>query len=194
MSLGTHPLFLSSATNADAPAKRGKPGPETMQLPVSYSVYFTMQPQTQSNWCWAAVATSTSLFYLPTSSWTQCTVANGALARTDCCATPYPCNVTWFLDSALTVTGNYVSMGGPSVSAVAAELQAGRPVGARVGWAGGGGHFVVIIGFSNYMKTEYFTIDDPFYGASGIRVMMFELGYYQGSGTWTHNYYTKAAP
>ena len=33
---------------------------------------FTMQAQTQSNWCWAATSTSVSHFYWFWSPWTQC--------------------------------------------------------------------------------------------------------------------------
>jgi hypothetical protein len=32
---------------------------------------FTIQPQQQSNWCWAAASTSISHFYEPMSSWTN---------------------------------------------------------------------------------------------------------------------------
>lgn len=41
-------------------------------------IYFSMQHQQQSNWCWAATATSVALFYQPASGWTQCQVASSA--------------------------------------------------------------------------------------------------------------------
>jgi hypothetical protein len=52
-----------------------------------------MQYQLMTNWCWIAVATSISLFYNSSSSWTQCSLltaqlqANNGL-RGSCCPTP----------------------------------------------------------------------------------------------------------
>ncbi len=156
---------------------------------------FNMQMQTQSNWCWAATATSVSHFYWWWSTWTQCRVANGELDHRDCCNSPVPsaCNVPWYLDKALTRTHNFVSMMSEQAGfqAVKSEIDAGRPVGARIGWNGGGGHFVVIYGYSRVFGHEYFDIDDPIYGKSHLTVSDF-AGNYQGSGTWTHTYFTKS--
>jgi hypothetical protein len=154
---------------------------------------FDMQAQTQSNWCWAATSTSVSHYYWFWSSWTQCRVANAELGRTDACDSPVPaaCNVPWYLDRALTRTNNFVSITGPATFAqVKAEIDAGRPVGARIGWSGGGGHFMCIYGYSRFLGLEYFDIDDPIYGKSHLSVADFSSNY-QGSGTWTHTYYTK---
>jgi hypothetical protein len=69
------------------------------------------------------------------------------------------------------------------------EINAGRPVGARVGWSGGGGHFMVIYGYSVVGGTNYFDIDDPIYGKSHLTVAAFSQNY-QASGVWTHTYLT----
>jgi hypothetical protein len=154
---------------------------------------FNMQLQTQSNWCWAATATSVSLFYRPSSSWTQCSVASAELSQS-CCVSPVPgpCNVPWYLDRALTRTENFVSMSGAApFSTVEAELKGGRVVGARVGWSGGGGHFMAIYGCGTRAGDQYFDIDDPIYGKSSPTVATFSSSY-QGSGTWTHTYLTRA--
>lgn len=156
---------------------------------------FTMQPQTQTNWCWAATATSVSHFYYSLSTWTQCKVA-GAELGLSCCTTPVSmaCNVPWYLDRALTRTNNYVSISGPiTTSKVLDELKHGRVVGARIGWSGGGGHFMVIRGWGRVGPTEYFDIADPIYGNSHITVAEFTHNY-QGSGHWTHAYFTKRWP
>jgi hypothetical protein len=155
---------------------------------------FDMEPQTQSNWCWAATATSVSHFYWLQSTWTQCRVTNDELGRSDCCNSTVPslCNVPWYLDKALTRTGNFVSvMGQATFQQVRDEIDAGRPVGARIGWSGGGGHFMVIYGYSLVSGVEYFDIDDPIYGKSHLAVSDF-ASHYQGSGTWTHTYFTKS--
>ncbi len=161
---------------------------QSKQLP------FTMQAQTETNWCWAATSTSVSHFYWFLSPWTQCRVANDELSRSDCCSGTVPsgCNVAWYLDRALTRTNNFISITGPvSFQQVRDEIDAGRPVGARIGWSGGGGHFMVIYGYSLVVGTEYFDIDDPIYGKSHLTVADFSSNY-QGSGTWTHTYFTKS--
>jgi len=160
----------------------------------SKQLAFNMQLQTESNWCWAATSTSVSHFYWLWSTWTQCRVANGELGHSDCCNSPVPsaCNVPWYLDRALTRTNNFVSiMGQASFQQVKDEIDAGRPVGARIGWNGGGGHFMVIYGYSRVLNLEYFDIDDPIYGKSHLSVPDFASNY-QGSGTWTHTYFTKS--
>lgn len=160
----------------------------------SKQLAFNMQAQTQSNWCWAATATSVSHFYWFISSWTQCRVANDELGHNDCCNNPVPsaCNVPWYLDRALTRTNNFVSVTGPaSFQQIRDEIDAGRPVGARIGWSGGGGHFMVIYGYSLVAGVEYFDIDDPIYGKSHLTVSDFSSNY-QGSGTWTDTYFTKS--
>jgi hypothetical protein len=154
---------------------------------------FTMQAQTQSNWCWAATATSVSRYYSFLSPWTQCKVASDELGET-CCTTPVPgaCNVPWYLDRALTRTHNFVNFQGGTVpwSTVKSELQKGLVVGARIGWNGGGGHFMVLHGVSSIGVTDYLHIDDPIYGNSVLTYQQFATNY-RGSGTWTHTYFTK---
>ncbi len=158
------------------------------------SVPFNMQAQTQTNWCWAATSTSVSHFYSAFSSWTQCRVANGELGLTGCCNSPVPgaCNVPWYLDRALTRTSNFDHMvsGTITYAAILSEIRAGRVIGARQGWSGGGGHFMVIHGCSRTGSTRYLDIDDPIYGKSTITYDTFASNY-QGSGTWTHTYFTK---
>lgn len=162
---------------------------------TSKQLAFNMQMQTQSNWCWAATSASVSHFYWFWSTWSQCGVANGELGHSDCCNSPVPsaCNVPWYLDKALTRTHNFVSIIGQQASfqQVRDEIDAGRPVGARIGWNGGGGHFMVIYGYSRLLGMEYFDIDDPIYGKSHLAVSDFASNY-QGSGSWTHTYFTKS--
>jgi hypothetical protein len=164
---------------------------------TSLALDFTMQAQTEDNWCWAATATSVSHFYRSNSAWTQCLVANAELEQINCCESPAPspCDVPWFLDRALARTENFNTMVGGTVDTetIRAEIQAGRVVGARIGWSGGGGHFVVIYGISTAAGVEYFDIDDPIYEKSHITVDVFTNSY-QGNGSWTHTYFTKRAP
>src|SRR5262245_35629806 len=156
---------------------------------------FNMQAQTQSNWCWAATSTSVSRFYSFFSPWTQCKVASSELSL-QCCTTPVPgaCNVPWYLDKALTRTNNFVSMQSSAASwdTIKSELKNGLVVGARIGWSGGGGHFMVLHGVSSsiFGTTKYLHIDDPIYGKSTLVYNEYATNY-RGSGSWTHTYFTK---
>jgi Papain-like cysteine protease AvrRpt2 len=155
-----------------------------------------MEPQQQDEWCWAATSNSVSHFYLPTSVWTQCAIASAELTL-QCCSSPLPgdCDTSWRLDQALARTQNLQRMvtGPISYAAVAAEISAGRVVGIRVGWSGGGGHFLAIYGVSETPDGQYYLVDDPIYKKSQPSVDAL-LHAYQGIGTWTHTYYTVVAP
>ena len=157
---------------------------------------FNMQSQKESNWCWAANATSVSLFYWSWSGWTQCKVACSVVNLTTCCDSPVPdaCNQPETLSSALTVTKNLSSVVSSTVSfdTVKAEIDAGRVVCARIGWSGGGGHFVTIRGYVTiFGDLDFFEVDDPIYGKSTVTVTSFTTSY-QTTGSWTHTYFTKS--
>lgn len=154
---------------------------------------FNMQNQIKSNWCWAATANSVSHFYSALSPWTQCKIAAAELEKS-CCNNPTPadCNVPWYLDRALSRTQNFVSYksGTVSFNEIKDQLNAGLVIGTRIGWNGGGGHFMAIHGLSRILSTEYLYIDDPIYGKSVLKYNDFATNY-QGSGSWTHSYFTK---
>ena len=153
---------------------------------------YEMQHQQQTNWCWSAVATSTSIYYNPGSNWTQCNLANNALGQNSCCqngGTPQ-CNKAWYLDRALSITGNFDHMtySAESLDSVQGQANAAKPLGARIGWSGGGGHFVMLTGVGN---NSMVAVEDPWYGPSYISYNTFKTSY-KGSGTWTHSYFTKS--
>jgi len=74
-------------------ASKKKPLPRSLKLKslaggapmCGNPLRFTMQPQQQTQWCWAAVSVSINLFYHPASGRTQCAVANTAMGQTTCC-------------------------------------------------------------------------------------------------------------
>jgi len=155
---------------------------------------FTMQAQLQTQWCWAANSVSVSLFYDSASGWTQCAVVNAELGQSTCCqnGSTSQCNQPWYLDLALTRTGNLASWSGgtATIAQVRAEIRRGRPLGARIGWSGGGGHFVMIAGYRSCDPDQYIDVRDPIYGSSDIPLATFTSSY-QGTGSWTHTYYTE---
>jgi papain like cysteine protease AvrRpt2 len=167
---------------------------EQVPKPRWRRVALTMQDQLQSQWCWAACSASVSRFYDTASSWTQCRVVNAELEQTGCCqdGATGQCNQPWYLQRALTRTGNLVSWSSGTVpmATIRSQIDAGRPVGVRIGWAGGGGHFVMISGCLD-AATGLLEVRDPIFGTSEISIASFASNY-QGSGSWTHTYYTEA--
>ncbi len=113
---------------------------------------FTMQQQQQTQWCWAAVSVSVNLFYHPASGQTQCAVANVAMGQTTCCqdGSTAQCNQPWFLDQALQIVANLNawSPGKATLTKVKNQINNCRPLCLRIGWNGGGGHFVTMYGYS----------------------------------------------
>jgi hypothetical protein len=63
-------------------------------------------------------------------------------------------------------------------------------VGARIGWNGGGGHFVVLTGYRSSGKVREVEVQDPWTGRSTLAVDAFATNY-KNSGTWTHTYLTR---
>jgi len=162
-------------------------------IPINLSIWsgFPMQQQLQSNWCWAACSTSVDHFYNPSSTVTQCQVANNQTNRTDCCTngSGSGCNIYGYLDRALTFVNRLDHMTGSTTAYndLVAQINAWRPLGIRVAWSGGGAHFIVA---SGYEQGSLVVIDDPIYGTSVVAYNTLK-GTYQGSGNWTHSYFTK---
>jgi hypothetical protein len=120
-------------------------------------------------------------------------VANAEMVQTTCCVdgSTTQCNQAWYLDRALTRVGHLKSMStGAAVAAkLALELGGKRPVCCRVGWSGGGGHFLAIDGL-DVTGPAMLTVQDPIYGTSSMDYAAFQTAY-QGIGTWTHTYLTQ---
>jgi Papain-like cysteine protease AvrRpt2 len=150
-----------------------------------------MQRQLQDQWCWAAVSTSIA-HYFGSSGWTQCSVVSEEFDNGACCVdgSSAECNRPWYLDKALERVDvlKRKQSGMPDLDDVFEEIDRGRPVGIRIGWSGGGGHFVTIEGYQG--DRDSVAVEDPWYGASDVPVDSLR-GRYQGSGRWTHTYYTR---
>jgi hypothetical protein len=158
---------------------------------------YNRQDQQQTNWCWAAVSGAVAAYYNASTTWTQCAIADAELGRSDCCGAGASgaCNVPWYLNSALSRVGHLASFasGTLTFAIVQSEINAGRPVCARIGWSGGGGHFVALTcWYRNLLTgTQSVRVDDPWpaYGRSVWLFSAFSTAY-QGSGSWTHSYRT----
>lgn len=152
----------------------------------------TMELQEQTNWCWSAVATSTARYYDPQSTWTQCAVVNAELGVAMCCENggDAACNQPWYLDRALGRVGRFGVMANSKATweAVTHEIDERRPLGVRIAWNGGGGHFVVVSGYETGAET--IDVRDPWFGDSSVSHAVFP-DTYQTGGSWTHSYTTR---
>jgi hypothetical protein len=158
----------------------------------------TVEPQKRDNWCWAAVTTGIDHFYNGAAPSTQCSVAAAQQGAGDCCKDPSTsnCDRPWFLEKAL-FTVNHLD-GGPikgqlKFSDIAARLtiEDPKPVCARIGWEGDGGHFVAIKGFQDGTQ-QMLLIADPSDGDCLVLYQDFVESYH-GFGSWTHYYLTDKA-
>ncbi len=82
---------------------------------------------------------------------------------------------------------NAVTSGKGALANVKTEIDQCRPFCLRIAWNGGGGHFVTVYGYSR----KLIDIGDPWYGNSVVTYASFPSTY-QGGGTWTDSYTTKA--
>jgi Papain-like cysteine protease AvrRpt2 len=155
---------------------------------------FMMQQQQQTNWCWAATATSVAHYYDVSSTWTQCQVANSQTGRNDCCGggASTSCNTAQPLDTPLTIVGHldHVIVAAETYDNIRSQIDFGRPLCLRVAWSGGNAHFLAAKGYDAHSGGQIVNVDDPIYGPSDVTYTTLATNY-KGSGTWTHSYYTR---
>jgi len=145
-----------------------------------------MQTQEMAEWCWAAVSVSVDKFFNPASSRTQCTVAEDVLTRS-CCGGEAACNEPAELQVALRRVNRLRKILGRRLrfSEIQAEIDAFKPVCVRIGWDGGGGHFVVVDRYVELESGEQLVhVLDPLYSNSTLYYDEF-VSEYQGDGQWT---------
>lgn len=191
------PLGLAEAL-AKAAAETAEAGLESLPGEGS-TLSFDMEKQTETQWCWAAVAASVARFYDSSDTVSQCEVASRVLNTTGCCADPAACNEDNYLENALAQVNHFRA---PLVfeplpfSDVEDEINAGCPLGCRIGWFGGGGHFVILYGVSTdqsggSVKRWVAVADpDPHFGPSDYLINNF-TSVYRNKGEWTHSYFTQ---
>ncbi len=157
---------------------------------------FTMQDQSQTLWCWAATTVSVAAYYDPQSDWTQCAMVNAVKELTTCCGdgSSIECDEANVLDAPLSRADvlDHKERGSVGYDVIRQETDAGRPIAFRIRWSGGGGHFAVIEGYRG-SGDEFVAVDDPDpgYDAVDISVSALTDGKYQGTGSWTHTYFTR---
>ncbi len=194
------PAFLGPAVAIPLPAAAAmllQPAPPAGGA-AARTLAFTMQTQSQTQWCWAATTSSVATFFgHPAPAPTQCQVATNCLGGT-CCQTPgsAACNVPFFLDRALTSSGNLAGTASgavgfgpvaPAAASVVDQIDAGRPLGCHISWNGGGGHFNVIYGYD--AANQDVDVADPSFGNQTIPYATF-VASYRSAGCWDFSYLT----
>jgi hypothetical protein len=162
-----------------------------------WQINFTVQEQSQTQWCWAAVAASISVYYNAASPWSQCRLANDQLGQATCCedGSGAACNKPWFLYRALNATGNRQASeaGAASKPKIKEVIPTDRPICVEITWPDGTGHFAVIQGYMEYFDGDMgLHIEDPFYHHSYYFYDEMRTRY-QGRGSWGYTQYTKPA-
>ncbi|MBT5495669.1 MAG: hypothetical protein HOK54_08005 [Alphaproteobacteria bacterium] len=162
------------------------------------SIYeFDWQRQDQTHWCWAAMTAAVSLYYDPSSIWTQCRLANVVEGRKDCCehgGSP-KCNIEHDAKTGLEKTGNFHSETTEAAmpQQIADEMRQLRPIVAGVFKSGQPiGHAVVIQGFYPATSEAQMLVKvcDSSYGESLITYETLRLRY-QGEYLWLRTQITK---
>lgn len=176
----------------DASPTAGTPGANILDV--------TIQPQSQSNWCWAAVAASVSDYYAKRggpAAQSQCQLATTFL-NAACCLDPmpppdtdWPGNKEFSLDLPLSTLG---LLAGSKVSSAASfpairqEVSAGRPIGCHISWSSGDGHFVCIIGVDEALKEV--VVRDPAGLLTEGSYPFSDAATFPG-GVWDETYFTQ---
>lgn len=169
-----------------------------MTVQWDYDLNFILQPQETTEWCFAAVAASVSLWYDNASAYTQSQLAGDQFGGIACLprSTDPACNPPGGgqLDIALAETGNFANQqtGVVDIPRLEVEFAMRRVVAARVQWRGGeSAHFVVI---SNAAKNQgMLRINDPrpCVGTLECSYDAFMNNYSQAKGVWSDTYFTQ---
>jgi len=190
--------------NAMGPAV---PGPQSSR--VNKQLDFPRQDQQQTFWCWAAVTAAVDDFMNPGPSLKQCEIANFAVntARKagglpplpgDACQMLPGYNTSLSLHPPLVSIGRAGNAGGVVLTfeQIQHEIDQGLPIGVRIEWEDGTGHFVTISGYSmGPDNTPMLMIQDP-----DPKSKTHEVPYnvflkkYRLKGKWTETHLVERGP
>lgn len=191
------PILDAAQVNALLRSTQSAPNSRVNSPPrqsVRGTMRFRMQHQQQSNWCWAALASSVSVYYDASSPWTQGQLADKMLQQTTCCVDggSAACDQPSCADRALSAIGNLADTknGAATFDHVREEVDAKRPMGCRIRWTGGGDHAVAIYGYDAAAHPPRVFVADPLFGTMHCTYDHFSSAY-KGKGSWQHTYLTR---
>ena len=157
-------------------------------------ILFDATIQEHSNWCWAAssAAVLDNAYYTSVS---QCTIANYAWNRSDCCGNStydwsHACNQVNDVSAIQRILSHWSVASTAyswaiSQSACVSEINAGRPFVFRWAWDGGGGHFLVGYGYEG--DGNYLWYMNPLPGHGDTLALYTWVQKATGDHTWSHS-------
>lgn len=155
--------------------------------PVTSTVSCTLRPQETSMWCWAA--SGQMVMESLGTNVTQCDEANKRFGRTDCCNTPVPSpcvNGGWPEFDKYGFTFKTTSNAALTWDQVRDQIYCQRkPFAFSWHWNGGGGHMMVVHGYTILDGTTYVDVNDPWPPNVGNASFKTYAAYVSGSG-YTH--------
>jgi hypothetical protein len=154
-----------------------------------------MPNQGQDEWCWAAVAAGINNLLSPAQQLNPCDVASSVLGQVCCqdkpckeCLTDYYLEVA--LDDLKHLNGD-PTQGALPFQDLMTDIKNSHPVGVRIEWSGGSGHFVAIDGYGlDDTGQQMVDVQDP---ANGHWYHPYDLfcTNYLGGGKWSFTYRTE---
>jgi hypothetical protein len=155
---------------------------------------YPYQRQLLSEWCWSATAGSIAGFYRAGVALSQCAIAD-LVFKSPSCAGGVPNagrNQPQSLDVPLRRLSNLgrIVSGRLLFTALAAEIDQGRPIGLRIQWVDqpGAGHMIALSGYDG--STRMVMVEDPKFGR-GMFAYDILSQRYLGRGFWSFTYLTR---
>ena len=147
-------------------------------------MFFPMQTQEQTDWCWNAVAVSVEHYVSPNSTLTQEEFAVEDLG-VSLALTNRPASLSQALQTLKRLSR---SLQGPlSFNDIQKQLDAGLPVCVQIDWNEGGAHFVAITGYQHSPAGDpQVFISDPLYDSSNLTLWDYEAFVYAYGPDYTN--------
>ncbi|WP_437332018.1 C39 family peptidase [Sorangium sp. So ce394] len=153
----------------------------------SASMFVPLVAQTQTNWCWAASGEMITTYY--GNAVAQCTMANWATSRNDCCnaSPPAACNVTgWTPWATLGYTTQQKTT--LTLADIQAEVAANRPWTHTIAWVGGGGHMMVGVDTFRFNNDDWVVLNNPGGGTEDVVTYAAYTSVAGSYNAWTDHY------
>ncbi|MEI5996296.1 hypothetical protein H3V53_03460 [Paraburkholderia bengalensis] len=155
----------------------------------------SVDPQIQSEWCWAAVAAAINTSFGGPGSLTQCAIASQVTGG-ECCdnGDSSVCNQPQDLKVVLTFLGfNVECTGAVSVEKLSDQVDKERAIPVRVRWSDGGAHFLLVTGVEdvpNPSTIKDILVSDPIYGSGVCAFEDLQTNFLKNGGVWSNTYLT----
>jgi hypothetical protein len=157
---------------------------------VTAAVPVPITGQQQSNWCWAASGQMTMNYIHPASNVVQCQEANQQFGQTTCCQNggSSACNNGgWPQYQNYGFSADVTNNAPLSWADIRSQIGcSGKPFAFSWHWPGGGGHMMVVSGYTTVEGTNYVQVNDPLPVGAGSQYMDTYDFYNTAPGQHTH--------